>query len=108
CYCEHSESDLQRNEMVLVKEELDKAYDVIAEMEFELESMDLLALQNQWLRDELLKVKAEAVGVIYRDEVDDAASRKDRRTYRQQVSAGVLNPELESPTQEQRYGLILD
>nr|XP_016997339.2 uncharacterized protein LOC108057552 [Drosophila takahashii] len=93
--------------MVLVKEELDKAYDVIAEMEFELESMDLLAVQNQWLREELMKVKAEAVGVIHRDEEDNPASRKNRRTYRQQVSVGILEPERKSPTQDKRYGLVL-
>jgi len=35
----HSETEKLRNEMDLVKNELEKAYDVIDEMEFELESV---------------------------------------------------------------------
>ncbi|XP_017055832.1 protein Daple [Drosophila ficusphila] len=40
---------------------LDESYDIIDEMDFELESVDLLEMQNQSLRDELaaLKIKTE-------------------------------------------------
>ncbi|XP_037709254.1 uncharacterized protein LOC119546774 [Drosophila subpulchrella] len=104
----HSETEKLRNEMYLVKNELEKAYEVIDDLEFELESVDLLALQNQWLRDELMKLKAQEDGVISRDEEEDPASRKRRRSYRQQVSVGMLDPQLISPPQEQRFGIILD
>ncbi|KAI8043386.1 uncharacterized protein LOC128263140 [Drosophila gunungcola] len=107
CSCEHSEIEKLKNEMALVKKKLDEAYVTIAEMEFELDSVDLLALQNQWLREELMKLKSEKESVISRQEEEDPATRKNRRSYRQQVSAGVLEPQLESPTQVQRYGLIL-
>ncbi|XP_016964016.1 uncharacterized protein LOC108033883 [Drosophila biarmipes] len=106
CCC--SETEKLRSDMVLVKNELEKAYEVIAEMEFELDSVDLLALQNHWLRDELVKLKAQEDAVMPRVEEEDPASRRGRRSYRQQVSAGMLDPLLKSPSQEQRFGVILD
>ncbi|XP_043662310.1 protein Daple [Drosophila teissieri] len=40
---------------------LDESYDIIDEMDFELESVDLLEMQNQSLRDELAAFKANSV-----------------------------------------------
>ncbi|XP_016979640.1 uncharacterized protein LOC108044978 [Drosophila rhopaloa] len=108
CYCEDSENEQLKNEITLVKKQLDEAHDTIAEMEFELESVDVLALQNQLLREEIMKLKSQEEGVISRDDEEDPVTRKNRRSYRQQVSAGILEPQLKSPTEKQRYGFILN
>ncbi|XP_043656206.1 uncharacterized protein LOC122622088 [Drosophila teissieri] len=106
--CGLSEADELKYKLFEVQKELDEANDFIAEIKFELDSVDILALQNQWLRDELLKLKAEEVGVIHRDWDEDPATRKERRSHRQQVSVGMVSPQLECPRQEQRYGRKLD
>ncbi|KQS70348.1 uncharacterized protein Dere_GG26265 [Drosophila erecta] len=107
-YCGHSETDQLKYKLSQVQKELDEANDFIAEIKFELDSVDILALQNQWLRDELMMLKAEEVGVIHRDLEEDPATRRERRSYRQQVSAGMVSPQLKRPLQEQRYGRKLD
>jgi len=55
-----------------------------------------------------MMLKAEEMGVIHRDLEEDPATQRERRSYRQQVSAGMVSPQLESPLQEQRYGRKLD
>ncbi|EDW88540.2 uncharacterized protein Dyak_GE18780 [Drosophila yakuba] len=106
--CGQSDTDELKYKLFEVQKELDEANDFIAEIQFELESVDILALQNQWLRDELLKQKAEEVGVIHRDLDEDPATRMERRSHRQQVSVGMVSTQLECPLQEQRYGRKLD
>ncbi|XP_033151037.1 uncharacterized protein LOC117135124 [Drosophila mauritiana] len=106
--CGHNETEELQYKLLEVQKELDEANDFIAEIKFELDSVDILALQNQWLRDELMMLKAEEVGVIHRDLEEDPATQRERRSYRQQVSAGMVSPQLECPLQEQRYGRELD
>ncbi|EDW52163.1 GM17011 [Drosophila sechellia] len=106
--CGHNETEELKYKLLEVQKELDEANYFIAEIKFELDSVDIPALQNQWLRDELMMLKAEEVGVIRRDLEEDPATQKERRSYRQQVAAGMVSPQLECPLQEQRYGRKLD
>ncbi|EDW77987.1 uncharacterized protein Dwil_GK24774 [Drosophila willistoni] len=58
---ERSEVEELQAKLNKVQKALDESYDIIDEMDFELESVDLLEMQNQSLRDEIsaLKIKLE-------------------------------------------------
>ncbi|XP_017847578.2 microtubule-associated tumor suppressor 1 homolog A [Drosophila busckii] len=54
-----SEVEQLQAKLAKMQQALDESYDIIDEMDFELESVDLLEVQNQRLRDELAQLKAE-------------------------------------------------
>ncbi|KAI8042011.1 protein Daple [Drosophila gunungcola] len=61
-----AQSDLNELQVLKAKVEklqraLDESYDIIDEMDFELESVELLEMQNQSLRDELSALKSNSV-----------------------------------------------
>ncbi|KAH8345355.1 hypothetical protein KR067_007268 [Drosophila pandora] len=91
-----AQSELNELEQLKAKVEklqraLDESYDIIDEMDFELESVDLLEMQNQSLREELaaLKLETEASGVSS-EIVEDAPPKyeeHDSTEYRKRLSS---------------------
>ncbi|XP_034670039.1 uncharacterized protein LOC117902628 [Drosophila subobscura] len=98
-----------RETLFRLQAELDAAYDIVSEMDFDLDDVYLLEIQNQWLRDELKELKANAeteggeVYVAHRNRKERPSARHKRRIYRQQVACGMLGQSLKELALERRY-----
>ncbi|XP_034472911.1 uncharacterized protein LOC117780470 [Drosophila innubila] len=95
---ENCDVELQQLQAKLAKMQsaLDESYDIIDEMDFELESVDLLEMQNQSLREELAALKTQLATASQADIVDDpppkyepedTVAREARREYRRNVAS---------------------
>ncbi|XP_022231303.1 uncharacterized protein LOC111080153 [Drosophila obscura] len=99
---------LLRETLFRLQAELDAAYDVISVMDFDLDDVELLEMQNQWLRDELKELKANAadgaeVYVPHRNRKERLSARHRRRIYRQHVAGGMHGQSLKDLALERRY-----
>ncbi|XP_017153074.1 uncharacterized protein LOC108162720 [Drosophila miranda] len=97
------------DEVLHLQAELDAAYDIISEMDFDLDDVDILKIQNQWLRDELKELKEksgwEDLGdVSHRNIGERQSDRHKRRRYRLNVARGMHGQSLKNLALERRYG----